>query len=77
MTEKERKVISSRGTIWREQGTSGATCIVWYKKEIFHSEKNSPLEQPPQGHGGIFITEGFQDTTGQDAKETLLGSLIH
>lgn len=45
-----------------------------YKKEIL---KENFEKKPHQGHGGILITEGFQDRTGHDAKETLLGSLVH
>lgn len=35
------------------------------KDNFFYIENNQSVEQPPQGHGGDPITEGFQDTTGQ------------
>jgi len=38
------------------------------KKKIFYGENNSPLEQPPQGHGKVLIAGGFQDVTEQGAK---------
>jgi len=34
-----------------------------YEKEIFYSENNHSLEQPPQGHGVDPITGGFQDAS--------------
>ena len=38
--------------------------VSWYKKEIFYSESNQPLEQPLKGYGGVPITGGFQDLIG-------------
>ncbi|KAK4829087.1 LOW QUALITY PROTEIN: hypothetical protein QYF61_002038 [Mycteria americana] len=37
-------------------------------KEIFYSENNQSLKQPPQGCGGVSITGGFKDVLGQDVR---------
>lgn len=47
------------------------------KKKFFTVKRIDHWEQPPQGHRGILITEGFQDMTGHSGKETFLGSLVH
>ncbi|KAK4831003.1 hypothetical protein QYF61_014574, partial [Mycteria americana] len=45
-----------------------------YKKEIFYAENNQSLQQPPQGCGGVSITGGFQDATGQENADEQLES---
>lgn len=35
-----------------------------YKQDIFDSENNHSLEQPPQGHGTVPITRCFQCVIG-------------
>lgn len=39
-----------------------------YKKEIFYSENNQPLEQPSQGCGGVSVNGVFQDVIGQGGR---------
>ncbi|XP_074677350.1 uncharacterized protein LOC141922118 isoform X2 [Strix aluco] len=46
-------------------------------REIFYSENNYSMEQPPQGHGGVPVAGGFQHVAGQGAGESHLGSLSH
>jgi len=45
-------------------GGKAETC----KKEIFYSENNQSLKQPPQGGGRVPNTGGFQDVLGQGAR---------
>jgi len=40
---------------------------IW-KKDIFYRGNSHSLEQPPQGHGRVPITGGFQDAIGQGAR---------
>lgn len=39
-----------------------------YKREIFYSENNQPLEQPSQGCGGVSVNGVFQDVIGQGGR---------
>lgn len=48
-----------------------------HKKEVFYAENNQTLQQPPQGCDGVSITGGFQDATGESARQSHLGSLSH
>lgn len=46
------------------------------RQTFFYNKNNKLLEQPPQGHGRMSITGGFQYVIQQDARLLHLGSLF-
>lgn len=51
--------------------------FILIKKEVFYSEDNKSLEQPPQECGGVPITGSLQDVNGQGAGLSYPGSPSH